>query len=114
MKVKFKNYECKVKFGVYGYSLNTAIQLMGVEGMSYANQLVATASVNQGVRLREDLVAIKEWSENTGMTQALIDATVIQPAVKHVFDSGYVQIKVYQLTPEALAELRKQMSVTHG
>jgi len=99
MKVRFKNTATTAVFCKYGNG-NNAIQLVDYRG-PYAH-----ASVNPpDQQLADDEVAIKDWSENEGMAQALISAGVVAyPAVGYV-NSGFVVIGIYKLTPAAQQEI---------
>ena len=73
MKVKFMEWECDVVYGQYGNG-RTAISLMDAADGSP----IATASVNlPDEPLKDKEVAIKDYSENEGMLDALMDAGVI-------------------------------------
>lgn len=69
---------------------------------------IATASVNPAgnVKLEEGLVAIKEWSENEGITDELIRAGVIELQAVRFINQGFVVIGVYRLTKRALERIR--------
>ena len=77
MDVKFKHWHCYLKFGQYENG-RTAIQLKE----KATHQPIATATVNvPDFDLPDGLVIIKNWSENKGMTQSLIDAGIINEPV---------------------------------
>lgn len=74
-KVKFKNWDCILNVGSYGDG-KIALYLTE-EG---TGESVATCTVNLvDAPLGKNEVYIKEWSENEGMTDALINAEVIKP-----------------------------------
>lgn len=104
MDVYFKGYQCKLKFGQYGNG-NTAIQLVEKE----SREPVATATVN-GDRINNDNeVGIKDWSENEGMTRALVDAGVIDFMPVDIEPSGFVMIGYYELTNNAVEAKNKAL-----
>jgi hypothetical protein len=72
-KVLFNGVECDVVFGEYENG-RTAIKLTE-QGSPFA-----TATINDtSVHLDDGLVMIKDYSENTGMVQALQNAGIVQP-----------------------------------
>jgi len=90
-QVKFSNYLCNVVFAEYQNG-GTAIRLIdAVDGMP-----VATASVWIGgpSRLDADEIAIKDYSENEGMLQALIDGGIINPP--HRLLDGFPIVRLIQ------------------
>ena len=60
---------------------------------------LAKATVNFGPEegMSRDMVYIKEYSENHGITKALIDAKIIAPQVYHTKDTGYVSVMMYKI-----------------
>lgn len=54
------------------------------------------------------VIAVKDWSENEGMVQSLVDSGVIEPQpCGYPLQSGYVEVSVYPLTPEAVQEVNE-------
>ncbi|AUJ26574.1 hypothetical protein [Virgibacillus dokdonensis] len=102
MNVKFKNYNCNIMFGQYGNG-NTAIQLID-EKDGYP---VAVATVNGLHKCPNDIVGIKDWSENEGMVDALIQAHVIEDELLLMERTGFVYIGYYKLTDQALKLLKE-------
>ena len=73
-KVKFKEWNCLLNIGQYH---NGRIALWLTDKEDHSN--IATATVNLPDNLlQEGYVHVKEWSENKGMTQALVDAGVVK------------------------------------
>jgi len=98
MKVTFKNWKCKA-VGVYYSNDKKAIKLISVKD----GEPIATATVNLSqYTLPDNEVFIKDYSENEGMTQSLIDADIILPDHVLAVKSGFVTIKSYILTSKAL------------
>lgn len=105
MFVKFKKWNCEISFAHYR-NFNTAIELIQVEN----GDPIAKATVNPGFDLPGDEVAIKSYSENKGMLEALIEAGVVNRPHR-VVESGYVLIPICKLTPQAVRELDREIGV---
>jgi hypothetical protein len=89
--VGFGGYICDVIIQRYGTS-NPAIRLLDVEdGMPVA---VATLNAN-GLELDE--VAIKDYSENKGMYETLLENGIIHPKHREI-STGHVTVPVCKLT----------------
>lgn len=74
-KIKFKHWNCILVQGYYSNN-RIALQLIDEEDRSP----VAKCTVNlPDEPLAEDEVAIKNWSENKGILEVLIDARIISP-----------------------------------
>jgi len=87
MKVTFKQWDCILQKRTYP-NKRTALQLIDSEDGSP----VATATVNfPDEPLNNDEVLIKDYSENEGMYQSLVDAKVISEAIEFI-QRGFVQI----------------------
>jgi hypothetical protein len=77
----------------------TAIQLATPDGEPW---LTATSAVP--VSVEPTCVVIKDYSENEGVAELLVQAGVIEAQpIRHVA-SGFVRMPVYRLTSAALAE----------
>jgi len=70
--VKFLGEELTPVIGEYANG-QTSIQLIDQDGMPFM-----TASVAHDVNIDDDCVIIKNYSENEGILQALIDAGIIE------------------------------------
>ena len=92
--VQYKEWPCRLKYGFYAVGNGRiAIQLIHAE----TGELVSVATVNlPHVALRHDEVLIKDYSENEGMLEALVNAGVVEDTGKRVA-SGYVEIPVCRL-----------------
>ncbi len=74
MKIRFKDWDCQVKFQRY-INNRLAIQLVTEQ-----EEPVAMATLNlPDVPLAEDEVLIKSYQENEGMLACLSDAKLIEP-----------------------------------
>ena len=91
--VRYYNWDCNVKIEKYskgGYAIL-------LEDMRDGSP-VATATLNiKG--LRDNEVAIKNYSENEGILDVLVDAHVITEPIRYE-QSGYVKIPVCLLIEE--------------
>lgn len=99
MKVKFKEWDCILRQGLK-YDNGRIALLLNDE---FDGQPIATASVNMAdvETAYPDEIFIKEYSENEGMTEALIGAGVINPDPVQTVRTGFVIVKSYKLTEEA-------------
>lgn len=86
-------YELSLGFGKYANG-QTRIQLFDKEdGLPYAT---ATVAIEDGL-LKEGEVAIKDYSENEGVLDSLVEAGIVDHP--HAFiQSSYVKIPVCKLT----------------
>ena len=83
--MKFKNWNCKVHKGTYPNG-RTAIQLYDAE----IGDPIATATVNiPDEPLPDNHVFIKNWSENEGILDSLVEADYVKPTGRTV-NTGYV------------------------
>ena len=101
MKVKFNGWNCRA-VGKNYLGGHKAICLQDeIDGC-----FVATATANlHDVFLKEDEVLIKNYSENEGMTESLIQAGIIEKEPTGTIKSGHVDISSYKLTKEAIEKL---------
>lgn len=84
--VKFKNWTCSVEKRQYSNG-STALVLNDVED----GQLVAKASINiPDLPLLEGQIVIKNYAENAGMLNALVEAKVVTAPIGTV-QTGYEQ-----------------------
>jgi hypothetical protein len=93
---------CEVVFSYYTDNDNLAIALRDEDGFPFA-----TASVNL-IDLPQNQVAIKDWSENEGMVDALIEAGIIEEEPIRFLTSGFVMAPVHVLTDKAIKERDRQ------
>ena len=97
MKIKFKRWNCTVFPTFYVTENRKAIVLKDNEGV------VATTTVNMpGYPCEEDQIYVKDYSENEGMLQTLIDNKIVFPDPINVLGGNFVSIPLMQLTPKAL------------
>jgi len=90
--VKFLQYNCRVCITKYAND-RIAIQLFDVED----NSSVATASINlPDIKLEKDEVIIKDYSENKGLLQVLLDAGIVEKTGKSA-NVGFVTVEICKL-----------------
>lgn len=95
MKIKFKKWNCELKKAKYG-NQRTALVLEDPE----TDEPIATATVNLSDHtLATSEVAIKDYSENAGMLQALQAAGVVGKPLRYV-RSGFAAIPVCKILKE--------------
>jgi hypothetical protein len=106
-KVRFKSWNCRLVFGRYPNS-RIAIQLYNDEPLkedgytiSPGTELIATATVNvvDYEKLGKNQVIIKNYSENEGMLEALINANIISKPVGQV-KTRFVTVAICDLLVE--------------
>lgn len=91
--IQFKKWNCVLKLGKYDNNDRTAIQLINARDGSP----VAVATVNiPDAPLEKDEVIIKNYSENEGMLDALVNAGIVQQTGKKV-QSGFVDCDICKL-----------------
>ena len=78
-KVKFKGVDWKVDFFKYPNGTN-AINLTETEEGKLT--LTATAYIS-GIKLAEDEAVLKNYAENNGIFEALVESGVIKPAGRY-------------------------------
>ena len=74
---------------------NKALRLKALSG-----EPLVTVSVNPGEIVPDEFLAVKEWSENEGVTEGLKQANIINGQPVLSFPSGHVMIHCYRLTEE--------------
>lgn len=95
-----------------------------IDAMPYPNGRLGLQVVVRGAEFDEPLmtatvnlpqdpcppgeVYIKDYSENEGAAQQLIEWEIIEPKVMHTASSGHVRINRYQLTKKFLERLAEE------
>ena len=100
MKVKFKDWNCVIEWSVYLENNNIAIVLLDEK----TKELVTFATTNTSEDTDWTKVQVKDWSENRGMWEALVNAGVIESEPVEKITSYFVQVKVGKLTDVAKEE----------
>jgi len=100
MKIKFKQWECIAALGYYNNG-RKAITIYDEQ----TTEPVATATVNLPLSdCKDDEIFVKNYSENEGMTDALIEYGFIKKESTGSDRSGFEIIFKYKLT-EKMMEL---------
>lgn len=99
--IKFKHWACKPHFRHYSNG-RIAIELHDMHPKLHDTSLVAIATINiPDYDLLPGHVLIKNWSENAGVYQALVEAGYIHSTTRLV-PTGYVQALDAKLTDKSL------------
>lgn len=80
-RVKFKQWNCIADFTRYANNGRLAIQLFD----EFSGERIAVATTNIEGELPDGFVALKVWSENAGMLEAMMEAGIVGKP------EGYVQ-----------------------
>lgn len=97
MKVKFKDWKCVIEWSIYLENNNIAIVLLDEK----AKELVTFATTNTSEKTDWTKIQVKDWSENRGMWEALVDSGVIESEPVEKITSYFAQVKVGKLTDVA-------------
>jgi hypothetical protein len=97
-RIRFKNWDCELRFDKYCDNDRTAMELVAWEDDDdkdvFEGEPISTCTVNiPEASLAVDEVIIKDYSENEGMLQTLLDAGVVELAGRSV-RSGFVTCPV--------------------
>lgn len=94
MKIKFQQWDCILEMG--GYSNNGRIALELIDERD--GEFVATATVNiPEANLPWDELLIKDYSENEGMLDCLVNAGLVTRTGKSV-QTGFVTCPIAKIT----------------
>lgn len=90
--MKFMKWECRLEWSHYEYNKQPALTLLDAE----TSEPIAKATTCIDYDFAEDETAIKDYSENEGMLETLIEAGIVEPtgAIHH---SGYVAIPIVKI-----------------
>lgn len=79
-------YPCSVHYSSYAHGGTTAMLLVDAE----TGEVIVYASVNiEDYPLKDGQILIKNWSENAGVLEALVEAGIVRDTGK-VVPTGYV------------------------
>ena len=99
-----EEYEVYLEFNRYADNGATAIQLMSDEEGPIATATVNPVDEEFDRMVKKDgghrFVCIKDYSENEGMTQFLMENNVIKPDLITWIPSGFVLLGAFELTEE--------------
>lgn len=110
MNLEFRGYPCAMRFDRYRSTKNLAVELVvnnpdGTFEKAMHGEPMCMATVNLSP-LPDTQIAIKDWSENTGLVESLVKAGFIEPMPCDYIPSGFVAAPVHELTPAAISELQ--------
>jgi len=92
--IHFRGEELKLEFGRYKDTNLISLQLYDYEGFPYM-----TASFNLDIEPMEPIMAVKNWSENEGIEQVLIDYGIITKCVGTI-QQGFIEANLYEVNKE--------------
>lgn len=98
MKINYEGKELYTRFIQYADG-NNCIQLVDEKGLPYCR-----ATINVDAGLKDDEVAVKDYSESDGLMDALIKANVIHEPHRF-YISGFVDVPICYLTDEAKGDM---------
>jgi hypothetical protein len=90
MKVQFIGYDCDVIINHYSNGRKALVLISDDEVVAYATVNLPNDPIN------DDEVIIKDYSENEGMYDALLEAKIIGPALRYI-RTGFVSCPVCKL-----------------
>lgn len=93
--MKYKKWDVELEFGRYSYFNNISITLLNLHPTIEDGETIAVATVNIEP-LEENEVSIKDYSENEGMLQWLIDNGIIEEPHRYI-QSGWVRVPICKL-----------------
>jgi hypothetical protein len=103
MEVHFNGYDCQLNFGQYRNGAKAITLVSSKDGSP-----VAVATVNiEDYPLEDDEILVKDYSENEGMHQALLNANIVHTIPSGTTSTGYVEVSCLRLTQEALEAYNK-------
>ena len=100
----FKIYADNWKFKASHYlqNGNNALMIVETTAKGFEVEMYCMCSVNPGVLVPEDCLAVKDYSENEGMVEFLKAEGVIEGDPVGKITSGFVEIPVYALTGKGM------------
>ena len=99
MTVKFKQWDCTLVASYYATENRKALMLIDIND----GEMVVVPTVNMSdYPCEENQVYIKNYSENKGILQILIDNELILPTPVNIIGSQFVKIPLMELTPKAM------------
>lgn len=91
--MEYNGEKIELKLEKYGHLKNNALSMYDEE----TGELFMVCSTNVDRKLRDDEVAIKNWSENEGIERWLIENNIIENIPFDFISSGFVIIPIYKL-----------------
>ena len=93
MEIQFKQWNCTLEFGKYAND-RVAIELIDIDN----GEPVAVATVNiPEAKISNDMIIIKNYSENAGMYEAFLNNGLIERSIESV-RTGFVVCPVCIMT----------------
>ena len=97
IKTKYSNEMCNIQFGKYAADKSISMQLVCSDGEPFATATVCLPDMMKHItnwptytpHTGHKVVFIKNWSENEGILQSLIEAGVVSQPFAHI-PTGYV------------------------
>lgn len=98
-----KNFTYKSKYGTYEncYFYGSQYQESGniaLEIWSNEEGPICRVTVHPGIKVPEDCIAIKNYSENEGVVDWMKSMGFIEDAPVRIIKTGWVEIPVYKMT----------------
>ena len=93
IKIKFQEWDCTLEFAKYANGRHALVLVEEIEPY----EQVATATINlPNESIEEDEIFIKDYSENSGMVKALMNANIIGESVRNI-QLQFVTVPVHKL-----------------
>lgn len=103
-QVEFRGEKLDAYLAEYSTNNNTAIILVDpTDGETYAH---ATVNI---IPLEKDKVTIKNYSENIGIEEALIEAGILGERLGHI-PSGFIMAPIYKLSESVIKQLEEYLT----
>lgn len=99
LKTKYVNNYCFLQ--ITRYVANDNLCLIARDDMT--EDVIMRLTVNPSVKLTDDEICIKTYSENEGLQECLIEQGLIEPTPVRSFESGFVVLPVHRLTEKGKA-----------
>lgn len=99
-EVKFGQWNCVIKKTKYVDNDNLALVLLDKEDSS----LIAYVTVNTGAKFPSDIAAVKNYSENQGMLEAITEAGLVEEVITEI-PVGYVSVPVVKFNLDDVDEM---------
>lgn len=113
MKVTLKRFaqiELDVRFDRYRNGGIAIILEHTDEDMGFTEQYaIATVYVVELEQFSDEYVAIKNYAENEGVLNALIDGGVVEEEAVAIIRSGFVDLPIHKLTVRAIKKMKEEV-----
>ena len=95
MNIQFKSWNCKVIATHYAHDMSKAIHL--IDANTHEPITKATVHVDHDA-ISDSVIAIKDYSENEGMVDTLVNVGIIHPEPVATITTNHVSIPMHELT----------------